>query len=134
MKLLCRSTSCVGCLQAQAEAAVKAQVQLATASTDKMAMTSCALATIPTPPNQAPTAEVTAVHAQPVAIAAAFPNKAAIAHAAAAVTGAKQGVLCSCNAIWCAAMISLIMGFRLIRSDCRGCLCSSVFFASMFKK
>ncbi len=79
MKLLCRSTSCVGCLQAQAEAAVKAQVQLATASTDKMAMTSCALATIPTPPNQAPTAEVTAVHAQPVAIAAAFPNKAAIA-------------------------------------------------------
>lgn len=98
MKQLCRSTNCVGCLQAQAEVVVKTQVQLATVSIDEMAMTSCAHATRPILANQARTAEVTAVHAKRVTFATS-PNKAATAHVATAITGAKQGVICSCSAI-----------------------------------
>jgi hypothetical protein len=93
----------VGCLQAQAEAVVNTQVQLATVGiprTSKMAMTSRAHATRLTPANQARPANVT----KRVNFAATPPNQAAAAHVAAAVTEAQQGALCSCNAMWCAAM------------------------------
>ncbi len=86
-------------LQAQAEAVVKTQLQLATVSIDEMAMTSCAQATRPTPANQARRAEVTAGHVKRVTFAAIPPNKAATAHVGTVVTGAKQGLLCSCSAI-----------------------------------
>ena len=104
VKLLCRSASCIGCLQAQVEAAVKAHVQLASAGTDEMATTSCAHARRLTPARQDRTAEVTAKHAKRVTFAATPPNKASVAHVATTVTGAKPGILCSCNAIWCVAI------------------------------
>lgn len=103
MKRLCLSMNCVGCLQAQAEAVVNTQVQLATVGiprTSKMAMTSCAQATRLTPANQARPAKVT----KRVTFAATPPNKAATADVATDVTRAQQGALCSCSAMWCAAM------------------------------
>ena len=103
MKRLCLSMNCVGCLQAQAEAVVNTQVQLATVGiprTSKMAVTSCAQATRLTPANQARPAKVT----KRVTFAATPPNKAATADVATDVTRAQQGALCSCSAMWCAAM------------------------------
>ena len=103
MMQLCLSMNRVGCLQAQAEAGVNTQVQLATVSIQrpgKMAMTSCAHAARLTPADQAPPAKVI----KRVTFAATPPNKASTAHVATAVTRAQQGALCSCNAMWCAAM------------------------------
>ena len=117
----------MGCLQAQAKAVVKTQVQLAAVSMDKMARTSCGHATRPMPANQARTAEVKAVHTKRVTFAATSPNKAATSHVATAVTGAKQGVLCSCNAIYSVAMVSLIIRSSHTKSACKGCLCNSVY-------